>query len=503
VAYTYDLMLRQIGVCYPDGGYTQTSYPSAAEQIVAVLLSAGAGCVPGSGVPSGTWATSTTQFDGYGRVIHSTDPAGNTLDTSYDEMGRVYSVSNPHPAGSGTSGTVYYGYDTLGRLTSLENQDGFYQYYCYDGQTSAGQPAGVCQAHLGASTNTGTWVDFQDENKNQWQRTQDSFGRLTEVMEPNGASQKATMETDYGYDVLNNLLSVTQWGGASGSSGARRRSFSYDSLSRLVCASNPENSFAACPASGSSSYISGTTGYSYDSNSNVASKTDARGVTTSYTYDNLNRLLSKTYSDGTTPSSCYHYDSSPPTNGIGRLVNALTLSASAGTCSLPTAGPLTQRSILKYDPMGRVKSEQQFTPSTFAKSTSYPMAYTYDFAGNLTSSTSGAAPSQMTLTSPPVPCSNAPSFPATFGFVYCYDSARRLQSVTTNAGSGPTGLFTAQGYAPLGGLTNATYGSNAVSLSRFYDKQLRITSERDLGNSPGSPTSGATTVTITGEEQTN
>lgn len=40
--------------------------------------------------------------------------------------------------------------------------------------------------------------------------------------------------TSYQYDAVNNLTSVAQCG-------SHNRSFIYDSLSRLVCASNPEN----------------------------------------------------------------------------------------------------------------------------------------------------------------------------------------------------------------------------------------------------------------------
>jgi hypothetical protein len=49
------------------------------------------------------------------------------------------------------------------------------------------------------------------------------------------------METDYGYDALNNLLSVAQWGGTNGSAGARTRTFTYNSLSQLVTATNPKS----------------------------------------------------------------------------------------------------------------------------------------------------------------------------------------------------------------------------------------------------------------------
>src|SRR5262249_2231675 len=64
----------------------------------------------------------------------------------------------------------------------------------------------------------------------------DGLGRLTNVWEdPTGANY----ETDYSYDALDNLLSVTQKGGASSGSW-RTRTFAYDSLSRQLCAANPE-----------------------------------------------------------------------------------------------------------------------------------------------------------------------------------------------------------------------------------------------------------------------
>jgi YD repeat-containing protein len=68
-----------------------------------------------------------------------------------------------------------------------------------------------------------------------------------------------TYATSYSYDALDDLVSVTQ--------GDVARSFGYDALERLTSATNPE---------------SGTTTYVYDSNGNLVSKTEARGITTAY-----------------------------------------------------------------------------------------------------------------------------------------------------------------------------------------------------------------------------
>jgi len=311
------------------------------------------------------------------------------------------------------------------------------------------------------------------------------LGRLTQVVEPGG------LTTQYSYDSLNNLLSVSQLGNATNGDTPRTRSFSYDSLSRLLSAYNPETS---------------TVSYSYDANSNVHTKTDARGVTTTYQYDALNRLLSKSYSSNAngTPLSCYQYDTS--TNGIGRLANSWTLSASGiASCSTtaPTTGFLTKRSILAYDPMGRLLSEQQSTPASQASGIPYSPAYTYDLAGNLTSSTDGTTPvptqSQTTLTAP---CLSSSVSAATLTFVNCPDSAGRLHSVMSNwvDNTHPLWLFSSPLYAAPGGLTNATYG-NRLNLTRSYDNRLRITGENDQGSGAMVATPGSATVTITGSEQ--
>jgi YD repeat-containing protein len=314
------------------------------------------------------------------------------------------------------------------------------------------------------------------------------------------------METDYQYDLLNNLIKVTQNGNGTTDS-PRVRTFTYDSLSQLLCANNPENSNPAAPCPTSTAYngyVAGTTGYWYDLNGNVAAKEDARGVTTSYSYDQMNRLLKKSYSDGFTPTSCYLYDSA--INGIHRLGSEWTQKASNPSCSSPFApqgGYFSARWIRAYDAMGRIQAEQQYTPNSIANGKFYPMSYTYDLAGNVTSSTAGAVPPGMTTSQASAPCASAPVLNTQmFTFLSCYDAAGRLQGVTSNASSSPSALlFTAQWYPPFTGLPNAVYGNNAVTLTRGYDPRLRITSEQDSGNSPLSATNGSALLTITGDEQ--
>jgi YD repeat-containing protein len=158
------------------------------------------------------------------------------------------------------------------------------------------------------------WASAPEERRRK--SCTDGLGRLTQVFEdPAGVNY----ETDYTYDALDNLLSVTQKGGTTSSALWRTRTFQYDSLSRLISASNPE---------------SGTITYTYDANGNLASKTSpapnqtgSATVTLSYCYDALNRLTSKAYTAQSCPMSSpvamYLYDQSSfngltIANGIGR-----------------------------------------------------------------------------------------------------------------------------------------------------------------------------------------
>lgn len=193
---------------------------------------------------------------------------------------------------------------------------------------------------------SGNEVTVTDEAGNTRSSWNDALGRLTQVSE--GA---VGYITDYTYDALGNLTCVEQHGGVSGtgcssppsndsSSPWRVRRFTYDSLSRLLTAKNPET---------------GTISYGYNADGVLTSKTDARGITITYNPDALHRIASKTYSDSE-PTISYTYDNFTlgSNYGIGRRTG---MSDASGSTSWT------------YDTMGRVWSEQK-TIGTIGKSTS-------------------------------------------------------------------------------------------------------------------------------------
>ncbi|WP_213803761.1 hypothetical protein [Granulicella sp. dw_53] len=354
-------------------------------------------------------------YNGLGQVIQAISPDTSIIDTTYDLVGKIATISNPHFPGVGSNGFTSYIYDALGRVKTQIQPDNNTQQWLYSGAVTT----------------------FTDESEHAWRRTLDTLGRLTKVIEPNGAA------TTYSYDALDDLRCADQWDvGQVGlpCSSSRYRQFVYDSLSRLTSAHNPET---------------GTIVNGYDGNGNLSVKTDARGITQLYRYDALNRLLSKTYRNDPfgTASSCYQYDSAP--GGIGLLGAEWT---QAGDCpvAVPTAGAKTKRTILAYSPVGRVTSEQQCVLSSCAAS--HTVSYGYDLAGNLTSSTNGTG---------------------LLVFTNQYDGASRPQSITVTSPwtdiTHPATLFSNPVYGPAG-LSSAVLGAT-MTINRTYDNRQRVLSE--------------------------
>jgi hypothetical protein len=471
--YTYDYRGNPLTIQYPDNGSTTFNYNNYAIPFV----------ISKQVTPL---QSSYTYEDGFGRTIKTKDPSGAKVDTAYSGMGEVISVSNPYFTSSdSTYGATTFSYDWLGRKTRQVNSDSVStQTWSYNGPT----------------------VTYTNENNSQWQSIYDELGRLTQVIEP------GTLTTVYHYDVLNNLLSVSQSGNGVGDV-PRVRTFSYDWLSRLVCTSNPEISSpqqpqGSCPATATSSYVVGTTQYVYDANGNVKSKTSpsvnvATGdQTTGYCYDALNRPTYKFYTGSfscSNPSGyavSYNYDTSGVSgaqNTIGRLTDEKSYAGNT---------LVSDRQFYSYDAMGRLLNENQYSYAGLASGKPYPVAYQYDLAGHLIASTDGTKPPALQYVPPSCNGLSAPTWTTLF-FFNCYDGAGRLSSLTANWSdpTHPPNLFNSPGYAAFGGLSQASY-ANGLTLTRSYDNRQRMTQEVDSSNG-SAPTAGSATVTIVGSEKSH
>jgi RHS repeat-associated protein len=156
--------------------------------------------------------------------------------------------------------------------------------------------------------------------------------------------------TDYAYDVLDNLTTVTQ--------GSQICLFGYSSLGRLISSNNPETNTLPNGARLATTYV-------YTNSGDLEAMTDARSITTSLTYDALHRIKTKTYNDGLTPGVTYDYylAGSAASPKIGQLRSV----GSAGGSTLHD----------NYDTLGHVVASTQTIAGSAA-----PYSFNYEWLRN-------------------------------------------------------------------------------------------------------------------------
>ncbi|HKP38669.1 MAG TPA: hypothetical protein VJT71_17555, partial [Pyrinomonadaceae bacterium] len=345
--------------------------------------------------------------DELGRAIESrqyeTASAFIAVRKTYDTPNRLSRTSNPFRAGETVVWTTTI-MDVLGRVIEVKTPDNAVVSTAYDANfTTVTDQAGKVRRSM-----------------------VDGLGRLIRVDEPNssgslGTTTSPNQPTSYDYDVLGNLRHVYQ--------ATQTRTFTYDALSRLRSADNPENGAPGIPDSGKISY-------NYDDNGNLSQKVDPRflpntqtHITTSYVYDALNRVTLRSYNDGT-PAVTYTYDTLTQ-NGKGRLA-----SVSSSVSAYSYSG---------YDATGRVLGGSQTIGSQ-----TYAMSYGYDLAGHVSAMT---YPSGRTVTN-------------------AYDTAGRLDSFTGTLGDGASRNYaTGIKYSLFGGLSREQFGTNAAI---YHTRQYNI-----------------------------
>jgi len=396
--FAYDNMFRLIQMNSPDGGQTSFAYAVTAPFKVTATRK----------VSATQNLVRTAVLDGLARVKQTqlnSDPQGAVyMDATYDGLGRKATVSNPYRSTADlTYGITSLTYDALGRTAKVI------------------PPDGTVPSNNLTTVYSDNCTTVADQAGKKRKSCVDGLGRLIAVWEPDAAGS-LVYETDYQYDTLDNLTRVDQKGNTADSTQWRTRTFTYNSLSQLLTATNPE---------------SGTISYTYDADGNLLTKADARSITSTFGYDPLHRLTGKTYSNAD-PAISYFYDQAS--------YNGLTIANRIGrrTGMSDAAGA----EAWSYDAMGRVLTGRR-TTNGLSKNTSY----TYNLDGSVGTVT----------------------YPSGRVIAYSYNAAARPLSAVDSANAINYALSAS--YAPQGALSSLLLGQSGtfggINLNQSFNSRLQ------------------------------
>jgi RHS repeat-associated protein len=363
--------------------------------------------------------------DGLGRVIETqltSDPDGTTeVDTAYDALGRKSTVSNPYRPGQSlpTDGTSTTTYDALSRVTLVSEPDG----------------SSVTTTYAGNCTTV------TDEAQKKRTSCSDGLGRMTGAWED---PSTLNYETDYVYDALGNMLSVTQKG--TDPNNPRPRTFAYDAMSRLTSANNPESGIISYSYTKSDGTLcAGSSSAVCYKLSPLQNQTLSAQVTTTYAYDQVNRLNSRVYTgtNFTTPQVSYGYDGITPSG------------CSPQPPTLTDSNPVYHRTSMcdgsgatswSHDQMARIAVEKRTIKGLSNQTKS--ITYTYNLDSSLSKLTYPGTSKNITFTP---------------------GGAGRPTAAKDTGGN--INYVTGATYAPFGGLVGMTNG--VINVADTYNDRLQ------------------------------
>ncbi|MEN6460939.1 MAG: X2-like carbohydrate binding domain-containing protein [Syntrophomonas sp.] len=455
-SFSYDSNSQMVSRTLPDQGTSQYTYTngmlSTAIDPAGVTINYtydAAGRVTSISDEEGNKTTIT--YDAQDRPLTITDPLGCTLSYSYDSYGNKTSETD------GNGNTTSYTYNNDHKMTSQKDAFGNVTNYGYDGEDrliSTTDP-------LGHTTTlsydpAGRLISITDALSNTVSNSYDPAGNLIGIKNsddvtilsqafnnlnlPTSITDALGNATTKSYDNLRQVTSIADPKG-------QVSNYSYDQLNHLTSGTDP---------------LSGTSRQEFDAAGNLLSIADPNGNQQSFTYDNAGRIVSQ--KDGSNNTITYAYNKlgqiATKTNGrgqtasfsydkTGRIIAMNTPEGDTISYSYDNNGNLMAISdssgtiSRSYDALNRVTSYRDVNGNT--------ISYQYDAVGNLTGLT----------------------YPDGKTVCYSYDAVNRLTGVRDWAGRETT-----YGYDTDGRLVTTARPDGSIE-TRSYDAAGELTQLKD------------------------
>ena len=424
----------------------------------------------------------------YDLQIKVTDPRGKSTNSYFDIWGRTTRVEPP----DGTQlGDVYYSYDILGQLTTLE-QGSLQTDITYD---LAGRKTGMDDPDMGT-----------------WSYTYDALGNLTSQID----ARNSTIYLSY-----DNLSRLTQKC-SDPICATSLSTYTYDSVTNGI------------GRRADMSYGSDSTSWSYDSRGRVLSEEmeiDSKSFTTSWTYNSADMVASITYPD----DEVVEFDYNNQKALIGMANTETTPFVYISDVNYDSAGRLTGVDLgesgyqaiiareFEYFPWGTTQDGgmlQSLASSQVGGVTLQNLAYDYDSNGNILEITdylnqevsSYAYDNLNRLTS-----ADVEDFSSLDVFEEYYEYSSAIGNLTAK-GSSPTSLNDyvydpghPHAVSEYGNLNTYEYDENGNQITRqineddynlIYDAENRLISVSSTGISTPTPTATSTVTQIPTQEIT-
>lgn len=344
IAYTYDPNENLLTTTYPDGQIEQRTYDAmnrlTKKEIRGNTTHTTTYIYDANGnilIENKDGKITTFIYDGYDRLITSTD-ANNTQTTlTYDKGGNILSVTlkdsnnniqsretriydilgrlmsqtqdgtiprtttytydagnNILTATDANHNTTVYTYDTLGRKKTITLPSGLISTYIYDQNsnltTTTVQNGDKTLSMIATYDKDNRKMSSTDANNNTTKYEYNQLGQITRVIDPKN------IPTNYTYDYRGNVKTETREN--------KTISKSYDVMGNLVSLTDANGNTTRYTYNGNNELTAeilpdnNQTTYTYDARGNIHTKTDPNGTITTYTYDNLSRITRKDYTLG-------------------------------------------------------------------------------------------------------------------------------------------------------------------------------------------------------------